>query len=114
MHRRADEAKFRDRAIIGDESRVRGAAGSGELRLPAGHLGDGALRCELLLLSPGPADEGLAAVLGVIHAMGALDQSPEVLGGLIGVAATAFIRGVLCKEPEDDHAVAASCHSDMP
>lgn len=32
--------------------------------LQTGHLGDGALRCELLLLSPGPADEGLAAVLG--------------------------------------------------
>jgi len=30
----------------------------------SGRLGDGALRCELQLLSPGAADEGLAAVLG--------------------------------------------------
>ncbi len=33
-----------------------------------------------------PALGIVAAVLGVIHAMGALDQSPEVLGGLIGAA----------------------------
>ena len=31
-------------------------------------------------------------MLGVIHAMGALDQSPEVLGGLIGAALVGHIR----------------------
>lgn len=46
-------------ALLGQVQLLRDAA-----LLQTGHLGDGALRCELLLLSPGPADEGLAAVLG--------------------------------------------------
>ena len=41
MHGLADQAEFEHRAIILDEARVRGAAGGRELRLAAGHLGDG-------------------------------------------------------------------------
>src|SRR6202050_5540062 len=41
-----------------------------------------------------PALGIVAAVLGVIHAMGALDQSPEVLGGLIGAALVGTFGGI--------------------
>ena len=41
-----------------------------------------------------PALGIVAAVLGVIHAMGALDQSPEVLGGLIGAALVGTFAGI--------------------
>src|ERR1700735_2511558 len=41
-----------------------------------------------------PALGIVAAVLGVIHAMGALDQSPEVLGGLIGAALVGTFAGL--------------------
>jgi len=41
-----------------------------------------------------PALGIIAAVLGVIHAMGALDQSPEVLGGLIGAALVGTFAGI--------------------
>ncbi len=34
------------------------------------------------------------AVLGIIHAMGALDQGPEVLGGLIGAALVGTFSGI--------------------
>ncbi|HEV3045514.1 MAG TPA: MotA/TolQ/ExbB proton channel family protein, partial [Roseiarcus sp.] len=34
------------------------------------------------------------AVLGIIHAMGALDQSPELLGGLIGAALVGTFAGI--------------------
>ena len=42
-----------------------------------------------------PALGIVAAVLGVIKAMGALDQSPEVLGELIGAALVGHLRGHL-------------------
>lgn len=41
-----------------------------------------------------PALGIVAAVLGVIHAMGALDQSPEVLGELIGAALVGTFSGI--------------------
>ena len=41
-----------------------------------------------------PALGIIAAVLGVIHAMGALDQSPEILGGLIGAALVGTFTGI--------------------
>jgi chemotaxis protein MotA len=41
-----------------------------------------------------PALGIVAAVLGVIKAMGALDQSPELLGGLIGAAMVGTFAGV--------------------
>lgn len=42
-----------------------------------------------------PALGIVAAVLGVIKAMGALDQSPELLGGLIGAAMVGTFAGIL-------------------
>ena len=42
-----------------------------------------------------PALGIVAAVLGVIKAMGALDQSPELLGGLIGAALVGTFAGIL-------------------
>jgi chemotaxis protein MotA len=41
-----------------------------------------------------PALGIVAAVLGVIKAMGALDQSPELLGGLIGAAMVGTFSGI--------------------
>ena len=41
-----------------------------------------------------PALGIVAAVLGIIHAMGALDQSPEILGGLIGAALVGTFTGI--------------------
>mgnify|MGYP002381391569 CR=1 FL=1 len=41
-----------------------------------------------------PALGIVAAVLGIIHAMGALDQSPEELGGLIGAALVGTFGGI--------------------
>jgi chemotaxis protein MotA len=41
-----------------------------------------------------PALGIVAAVLGIIHAMGALDQSPEVLGELIGAALVGTFGGI--------------------
>jgi len=41
-----------------------------------------------------PALGIVAAVLGIIHAMGALDQSPEALGGLIGAALVGTFCGI--------------------
>ena len=41
-----------------------------------------------------PALGIVAAVLGVVHAMGALDQSPEILGELIGAALVGTFAGV--------------------
>ena len=41
-----------------------------------------------------PAIGIVAAVLGVVKAMGALDQSPEILGGLIGAALVGTFLGV--------------------
>ena len=41
-----------------------------------------------------PALGIVAAVLGVIHAMGALDQSPETLGALIGAALVGTFAGI--------------------
>jgi chemotaxis protein MotA len=41
-----------------------------------------------------PAIGIVAAVLGVVHAMGALDQSPEILGGLIGAALVGTFTGI--------------------
>jgi len=41
-----------------------------------------------------PALGIVAAVLGVVHAMGALDQSPEILGGLIGAALVGTFAGI--------------------
>jgi chemotaxis protein MotA len=41
-----------------------------------------------------PALGIVAAVLGVVHAMGALDQSPEVLGHLIGAALVGTFAGI--------------------
>ncbi len=35
-----------------------------------------------------------AAVLGIVHAMGALDQSPDVLGGLVGAALVGTFSGI--------------------
>lgn len=43
-----------------------------------------------------PALGIVAAVLGVIHTMGAIDQPPEVLGHLIGGALVGTFLGVLC------------------
>ncbi len=42
-----------------------------------------------------PALGIVAAVLGVIHAMGSLDQSPELLGGLIGAALVGTFGGII-------------------
>ena len=42
-----------------------------------------------------PALGIVAAVLGVVHAMGSLDSSPEVLGGLIGAALVGTFSGIL-------------------
>ena len=41
-----------------------------------------------------PALGIVAAVLGIVHAMGALDQSPEVLGHLIGAALVGTFAGI--------------------
>jgi chemotaxis protein MotA len=41
-----------------------------------------------------PALGIIAAVLGVVHAMGALDQSPDILGGLIGAALVGTFSGI--------------------
>jgi chemotaxis protein MotA len=41
-----------------------------------------------------PALGIVAAVLGIIHAMGALDQSPDALGGLIGAALVGTFAGI--------------------
>ncbi len=41
-----------------------------------------------------PALGIVAAVLGIIHAMSALDQSPEMLGGLIGAALVGTFGGI--------------------
>jgi chemotaxis protein MotA len=41
-----------------------------------------------------PAIGIVGAVLGIIHAMGALDQSPELLGGLIGAALVGTFLGI--------------------
>jgi chemotaxis protein MotA len=41
-----------------------------------------------------PALGIVAAVLGIIHAMSALDQSPEALGGLIGAALVGTFAGI--------------------
>ncbi|MEM9355563.1 MAG: flagellar motor stator protein MotA [Pseudomonadota bacterium] len=41
-----------------------------------------------------PALGIIAAVLGVIKAMGAIDQSPEILGGLIGAALVGTFAGI--------------------
>ncbi|HYA73951.1 MAG TPA: flagellar motor stator protein MotA [Roseiarcus sp.] len=41
-----------------------------------------------------PALGIVAAVLGIIHAMGALDQAPEALGGLIGAALVGTFSGI--------------------
>ena len=41
-----------------------------------------------------PALGIVAAVLGVVHAMGSLDQSPEILGGLIGAALVGTFAGI--------------------
>ena len=41
-----------------------------------------------------PALGIVAAVLGIIHAMGALDRSPEELGGLIGAALVGTFAGI--------------------
>jgi chemotaxis protein MotA len=41
-----------------------------------------------------PALGIVAAVLGIIHAMGSLDQSPELLGGLIGAALVGTFAGI--------------------
>ena len=41
-----------------------------------------------------PAIGIVAAVLGVIKAMGAIDQSPEILGGLIGAALVGTFAGI--------------------
>ncbi len=49
----------------------------------------------LVTISEGlPALGIVAAVLGVIKAMGALDQAPEVLGGLIGAALVGTFAGI--------------------
>ncbi len=49
----------------------------------------------LVSISEGlPALGIVAAVLGVIKAMGALDQAPEVLGGLIGAALVGTFAGI--------------------
>jgi len=42
-----------------------------------------------------PALGIVAAVLGVVHAMGALDSSPAILGGLIGAALVGTFSGIL-------------------
>lgn len=43
-----------------------------------------------------PALGIVAAVLGVIHTMGSIDQPPEILGHLIGGALVGTFLGVLC------------------
>ena len=43
-----------------------------------------------------PAIGIVAAVLGVIKAMGAIDQSPAILGGLIGAALVGTFAGIFC------------------
>ena len=43
-----------------------------------------------------PALGIVAAVLGVIHTMGAIDQPPEILGHLIGAALVGTFFGVFC------------------
>ena len=49
----------------------------------------------LVVMSEGlPALGIVAAVLGVIKAMGAIDQSPEILGGLIGAALVGTFAGI--------------------
>jgi chemotaxis protein MotA len=49
----------------------------------------------LTVMSDGfPAIGIVAAVLGVVKAMGALDQSPEILGGLIGAALVGTFLGI--------------------
>ena len=49
----------------------------------------------LTVVSDGfPAIGIVAAVLGVVKAMGALDQSPEILGGLIGAALVGTFLGI--------------------
>ena len=49
----------------------------------------------LTVVSDGfPAIGIIAAVLGVVKAMGALDQSPEILGGLIGAALVGTFLGI--------------------
>lgn len=55
------------------------------------------LKCyhSLTTMSEGlPALGIVAAVLGVIKAMGAIDQSPEILGGLIGAALVGTFAGI--------------------
>jgi chemotaxis protein MotA len=42
-----------------------------------------------------PALGIVAAVLGIVHAMGSLDSSPEILGGLIGAALVGTFSGIL-------------------
>ena len=42
-----------------------------------------------------PALGIVAAVLGIVHAMGSLDASPEILGGLIGAALVGTFSGIL-------------------
>jgi chemotaxis protein MotA len=42
-----------------------------------------------------PALGIVAAVLGVVHAMGSLDSSPQILGGLIGAALVGTFSGIL-------------------
>lgn len=49
----------------------------------------------MVVMSEGlPALGIVAAVLGVIKAMGAIDQSPEILGGLIGAALVGTFAGI--------------------
>lgn len=55
------------------------------------------LKCYHALVAMGdglPALGIVAAVLGVVKAMGALDQSPEILGGLIGAALVGTFLGI--------------------
>ncbi len=55
------------------------------------------LKCYHALTAMGdgfPAIGIVAAVLGVVKAMGALDQSPEILGGLIGAALVGTFLGI--------------------
>jgi chemotaxis protein MotA len=42
-----------------------------------------------------PALGIVAAVLGIVHAMGSLDSSPEILGGLVGAALVGTFSGIL-------------------
>jgi chemotaxis protein MotA len=55
------------------------------------------LKCYHAMVAVGdglPALGIVAAVLGVVKAMGALDQSPEILGGLIGAALVGTFLGI--------------------